>query len=277
MNLRWGPLNSENGRRRLNVAISRAKRRMTLVTNFSLAELAEQNVREGTGVDLFRKFLDYMGNKGAGYQHSSSMIPLNPFEIDVKRKLEAKGLSLVPQFGVGNYRIDIAVRDPRNPDQFLLAVEADGASYHSSHIARERDRLRQMLLESRGWEFHRIWSTEWFRDSDSEVQRVMERFKSALAEDSKKLTKGDAREAQGSSAEKPQRTLEPPPSGHGGDIEDYSDAYLSSVIAYIQSDGLLRGNVEIMAEARKILGFKRDGARIRARIESAIRRSSEKD
>jgi hypothetical protein len=110
MNLRWGPLNSENGRRRLNVAISRSKRRMTLVTNFSLAELAEQNVRPGTGVELFKKFLDYMQNKGSEYQNSSSLIPLNSFELDVKRKLEAQGISLVAQFGVGNYRIDFAIR-----------------------------------------------------------------------------------------------------------------------------------------------------------------------
>lgn len=277
MNLRWGPLNSENGRRRLNVAISRAKRRMTLVTNFSLAELAEQKVREGTGVELFKKFLDYMGNEGTSYQHSSSLIPLNPFEIDVKRKLEAQGLSLVSQFGVGNYRIDFAVRDPRNPNQFLLAVEADGASYHSSHIARERDRLRQMLLESRGWRFHRIWSTEWFRDSDSEVQRVMDTFHSALEEDSTKFPKEEPNRVQGDTSEKPRRTLERPPSGDGGDISDYSDSRLDGVIAYIQSDGLLRDNLEIMAEARKILGFKKDGSRIRSRLESAIRRANQKN
>lgn len=153
MNLKWGPLTSEEGRRRLNVAISRAKRRMTLVSNFTLADLSDVKVREGTGVDLYKKFLEYVSNDGASYSNASSTIPLNSFELDIKRRLEKAGLKLVPQYGVCNYRIDFAVRHPKNPDEFVLAIEADGASYHSGHIARERDRLRQMLLEDRGWNF----------------------------------------------------------------------------------------------------------------------------
>lgn len=272
MNLRWGPLNSENGRRRLNVAISRAKRRMTLVTNFSLAELSEQNVRLGTGVELFKKFLDYMGNKGAEYQHSSSLIPLNPFELDIKRKLEAQGISLVAQFGVGNYRIDFAVRDPENPDKFVLAVEADGASYHSSHIARERDRLRQMLLESRGWKFHRIWSTDWFRDADAEVNKVVASYKAAISGISAaESMDSESEEVEGPVGVVPRRALERP-EGWGGNIDDYSQAHLDRVIAFIHSDGLLRGNEDIMREARGILGFSRDGSRIRAKLEASMKR-----
>jgi very-short-patch-repair endonuclease len=272
MNLRWGPLNSENGRRRLNVAISRAKRRMTLVTNFSLADLSEQNVKLGTGVELFKKFLDYMGNKGAEYQHSSSLIPLNPFELDVKRKLEAQGISLVAQFGVGNYRIDFAVRDPENPDRFVLAVEADGASYHSSHIARERDRLRQTLLESRGWHFHRIWSTDWFRDADAEVRKVVASYKAALDGDSATASMDSkSAEVEVLPTAAPLRTLERPAS-LGGKIDDYSQNQLDRVVAYVQSDGLIRSNEDLMREARVIMGFSRDGSRIRAQLEAAIKR-----
>jgi superfamily I DNA and/or RNA helicase/very-short-patch-repair endonuclease len=272
MNLRWGPLNSENGRRRLNVAITRAKRRMTLVTNFSLAELSNQNVRSGTGVELFKKFLDYMGNKGAEYQHASSLIPMNPFELDIKRKLEAQGMSLVSQFGVGGYRIDFAVRDPRDPDKFVLAIEADGASYHSSHIARERDRLRQMLLESRGWNFHRIWSTDWFRDPDSEVSRVLESYSAAIS-GSFPTESNDTSADHPKVLERtpPRRTLEKPECW-GETIDDYTPAQLDRVILFIQSDGLLRENQEIMREAREILGFSRDGSRIRAALESSIKR-----
>lgn len=273
MNLRWGPLNSENGRRRLNVAISRSKRRMTLVTNFSLAELAEQNVRPGTGVELFKKFLDYMQNKGSEYQNSSSLIPLNSFELDVKRKLEAQGISLVAQFGVGNYRIDFAIRDPKDPDKFVLAVEADGASYHSGHIARERDRLRQTLLESRGWRFHRIWSTNWFRDADAEVRKVVESYEAAIDGGSPAETlDGKSAETKVASIVAHRPTLERPV-GRGGSIDDYSQDYLDGVIAYIQSDGLIRANKDIMREAREILGFSRDGKRIRAKLELAILRA----
>jgi len=272
MNLRWGPLNSENGRRRLNVAITRAKRRMTLVTNFTLAELSNQNVRSGTGVELFKKFLDYMGNKGAEYQHASSLVPMNPFELDIKRKLEAQGISLVSQFGVGGYRIDFAVRDPRDPDKFVLAIEADGASYHSGHIARERDRLRQMLLESRGWKFHRIWSTDWFRDPDAEVRKVVESYRAAISGDL--LTEPDEPPVavlKVPARATPRRILEKP-ACWGGSIDEYTPDHLDRVIMFIQSDGLLRENQEIMREAREILGFSRDGSRIRVALEGSIKR-----
>lgn len=272
MNLRWGPLNSENGRRRLNVAITRAKRRMTLVTNFSLAELSNQNVRLGTGVELFKKFLDYMGNRGAEYQHASSLVPMNPFELDIKRRLEAQGISLVSQYGVGGYRIDFAVRDPRDPDKFILAIEADGASYHSSHIARERDRLRQMLLESRGWKFHRIWSTDWFRNPDSEVSRVLESYRAAISGSSMTEPHNAAAEVvRAPEVMAPQRTLDKPEC-RGETIDDYTPSQLDRVIMFIQSDGLLRENQEVMREAREILGFSRDGSRIRAALENSIKR-----
>jgi very-short-patch-repair endonuclease len=197
---------------------------------------------------------------------------MNPFELDIKRKLEAQGMSLVSQFGVGGYRIDFAVRDPRDPDKFVLAIEADGASYHSSHIARERDRLRQMLLESRGWNFHRIWSTDWFRDPDSEVSRVLESYSAAIS-GSFPTESNDTSADHPKVLERtpPRRTLEKPECW-GETIDDYTPAQLDRVILFIQSDGLLRENQEIMREAREILGFSRDGSRIRAALESSIKR-----
>jgi very-short-patch-repair endonuclease len=273
MNLRWGPLNSESGRRRLNVAISRAKRRMTLVTNFTIGELSDQKVREGTGVDLFKKFLDYMGNAGASYERASTSIELNPFELDIKRKLESAGLGVVAQFGVGNYRIDFAIRHPKNPSEFVLAVEADGASYHSGHIARERDRLRQTLLENRGWRFHRIWSTDWFRNSDAEVERVIASYKAAcdgVGKDVQELSTESERTEQ--VLKKPVRKLPMPALGSGGNIAQYTITYIDSVIEFIESDGLLRKNEEILKEARQIMGFSRNGDRIEQALLASMER-----
>jgi very-short-patch-repair endonuclease len=271
MNLRWGPLTSIDGRRRLNVAISRAKRRMTLVSNFTAADLSDLKVREGTGIDLYKKFLDYVSNDGASYQNASSIIPLNSFELDIKRRLEAEGLKLVSQFGVCNYRIDFAIRDPRNPDKFVLAVEADGASYHSGHIARERDRLRQMLLEDRGWNFHRIWSTDWFNNPDREVARVLDAYQSALGGKRAKVDIVEEDEMSDTSA--PERTLPHPGYGRGNPITDYSSSQIDAVVRYILSDGLLRSNDEIIEEASKqIFQFAKTGSRIQKILTESINR-----
>ena len=85
--------------------------------------------------------------------------PLNGFELDVMNRLTSQGIPVTPQYAVSGYRIDFACAHPDRPGQMVLAIEADGASYHSGHTARERDRLRQQVLEDKGWRFHRIWST----------------------------------------------------------------------------------------------------------------------
>ena len=69
------------------------------------------------------------------------------------------------QVGVKGFSIDIGVRHPPWEHGHILGVECDGASYHSSKSARDRDRLRQEVLEGLGWKFHRIWSTDWFNDA----------------------------------------------------------------------------------------------------------------
>lgn len=273
MNLKWGPLTSEQGRRRLNVAISRAKRRMTLVSNFTLADLSDVKVREGTGVDLYKKFLEYVSNDGESYSNASSVVPLNGFELDIKRRLEDEGLRLVPQFGVCNYRIDFAVRHPKDPEKFALAIEADGASYHSGHIARERDRLRQMLLEDRGWTFHRIWSTDWFSNPDREVERVLVAYRAAISSPSGIAVLIEDEESDYDDSGQVTRSLPHPGYGDGRPITDYSARELDSIIRYIVSDGLLRTNEEIIAEASKeILGFAKTGQRIKSHLEASIRR-----
>ena len=179
----WGPLLQEGGERRLNVAISRAKRRLTLVTSFTADDVPDDG-HDSAGFKLMYRFLQFMASNGeelAGGPSRSTT--LNAFEIDVRDRLQAAGLQLDPQVGVGSYRLDFAARHPTLPGRYVLAIEADGASYHSGHVARERDRLRQTLLEHRGWVFHRIWSTDCFNDAPGEVAKVLEAFNNAVARD----------------------------------------------------------------------------------------------
>lgn len=272
MNLRWGPLVSEWGRRRLNVAITRAKKRMTLVTSFSLAELEKRDIKENTGIALFRQFLEFVEKDGAGYSNSKSVEPLNAFELDILKGLERAGLNVEAQHGVCGYRIDFAIKHPKRPGEYVLAIEADGASYHSSSLARERDRLRQFLLEDRGWTFHRIWSTDWFRDREGQIQLAVQAYEKALKN-------------HGKTPAKKEPTVEPvphapvvrergkPPSFRGRTkIDDFSKSEIDGVVEWVISDGLLRTRAEILEEARSVMGFQRSGARINRRIEEAILR-----
>jgi len=178
---RFGPLNQQGGERRLNVAVTRARRRMTLVSSFSHAEM-DRDRTSAEGVAQLRGYLKYVETAGTDLEGADETEPLNSFEIDMMDKLTAAGLSVVAQYGCSGYRIDFAVRHRSDPGRFVLAVEADGASYHSSQTARDRDRLRQDHLERLGWRFCRIWSTDWFNDHAGEVERVLQAYRAAVAE-----------------------------------------------------------------------------------------------
>jgi very-short-patch-repair endonuclease len=106
--------------------------------------------------------------------------PESPFEVDVLKEIRKMGYDAVPQVGQAGYRIDIGIRNPRSPGTFALAVECDGATYHSSRVARDRDRLRQEVLEGLNWKFHRIWSTSWFLDRAGEISRLQSAIEAAL-------------------------------------------------------------------------------------------------
>ena len=274
ISMQWGPLNHELGRRRLNVAISRAKLRMTLVSTFTSEELSGENIKPGTGVDLYLKFLEYMENEGSGYRNSSSSIALNPFELDIKEKMERAGLSVITQFGVGRYLIDFVIRHPSEPEVLVLAVEADGATYHSGHTARERDRLRQMALEDRGWTFHRIWSTDWFKDADAEVAKLLTAVDLAVAGSESTSLRQEANGAiyVADQLPAPGRSLEHPGQWQADSIDEIPASYLDSLVSYIVSDGLVRTNEEIMYDALGELPFAHMGAKIRRTLESTILR-----
>jgi very-short-patch-repair endonuclease len=122
---------------------------------------------------LLKSYLDFMENQGritepeVGFNTATT-----PFEAEIKEALEARGLHVECQVGDSGFKIDFAIRDPKL-NKYVLAIEADGATYHSSEYARERDYMRQRILESRGWKFVRIWSTDWWRDPQSQVRRVL--------------------------------------------------------------------------------------------------------
>jgi very-short-patch-repair endonuclease len=179
MRYQWGPLLRDGGERRLNVAATRAKHRLTVVSAFSSHEIDPGRVTKA-GARLLAEYLEYAGSGGVPMAAAGAGTA-DPFEASVRSRLAGYGITVVPQYGVGGYRVDFAVAHPDDPSRMILAVEADGASYRDSGSVRDRDRLRKEHLERLGWRFHRLWSTNWFHDPDDEVTKLREAYGKAVA------------------------------------------------------------------------------------------------
>lgn len=198
--MRFGPLAMVGGERRLNVAISRARRSMTVVSSFRANEVrgTENNPQR----KLIRDFIDYaehgMSALLGDSQNSEEDSPVfdSKFEEDVYDVLINRGYKLKTQVGSSGYKIDIAVLHPEIEGRYVLAIECDGAAYHSSRTARDRDILRQKILESQGWKFHRIWSTDWYHDNANTQKRLFNAIQNAIANYDKETPKDEASDNQ---------------------------------------------------------------------------------
>ncbi|RYX80499.1 DUF3320 domain-containing protein [bacterium] len=167
----FGPVNGEGGERRLNVLFTRARVRCEVFASFDPGDIDSSRVsREGPRI--LRRFLEFAKSGKLDEAVITGEEADTPFEEDVADVIRSFGYLADPQVGSAGFRIDIGVRHPDKPGTYLLAVECDGATYHSALWARERDRLRQDVLEHLGWRFHRIWSTDWFYNRRTEIERL---------------------------------------------------------------------------------------------------------
>lgn len=173
----FGPVNGEGGERRLNVLFTRARVRCEVFASFDPADIDPTRSR-GEGPRILKRYLDFAKNGRIDDGSPTGEDADTPFEEDVGDVVRSLGFLADPQVGSSGFKIDIGIRHPDRPGTYILAVECDGAAYHSALWARERDRLRQDVLEHLGWRFHRIWSTDWFYSRASEIQRL----KTALVE-----------------------------------------------------------------------------------------------
>ncbi len=174
--MNFGPLNKAGGERRLNVAITRARIKTTVVASITKSDInLDNSASKSEGILVLRNYLDYAKENGVfNEEYSSKGESESPFEEHVKHELQRRGFEVDSQIGASGYRIDLGIRSPISPDQYILGIECDGASYHSSRTARDRDRLRQEVLEQRGWEIYRIWSTDWFKHPVETINALVE-------------------------------------------------------------------------------------------------------
>ena len=242
------------------------------------------------GVRHLRDFLAYARDGLRALHASVAVDPLadceSPFEQDVLSVCESLGWRMDRQVGCSGYRIDLAVRDPALPGRHVLGIECDGATYHSAATARDRDRLRQAVLENLGWTLHRIWSTDWRVARDAEIARLRQAYEAAVARPRRPAGRGANCELKPPEAVA-ESSVPPPPSAPATQArvgaavpprvmgEPIDPALVTqamrrdAIVAVLHASGAMPTDALIRAAANHV-GHQRVGSRIRSTFEVAL-------
>jgi very-short-patch-repair endonuclease len=182
--MNFGPLSKSGGERRLNVAITRAKYNVKLVGSIMPTDIVIEKI-SSDGPKLLRGYINFAINGADSLVRSTNESGYtwhdSPFEEAIYNFLDRKGYKVATQVGCSGYRIDMAVKHPTLSGIYVLGIECDGATYHSARTARERDRLRQDVLENMGWKIYRIWSTDWIKDPITEGEKLISAINNAIS------------------------------------------------------------------------------------------------
>ncbi len=275
----FGPINNDGGERRLNVLITRAKERLEVFSSLTADDIDTSSRK--LGVVALKKFLQY-AEKGYLDVPTRTDKPFDSdFEESVANFLKLRDYLVHPQVGMAGFFIDLGVLHPKNPARYVLGIECDGATYHSSRSARDRDRIRQQILESRGWCIHRIWSTDWFNHRQAEEHRLLDALQRA---ESAPKTKPPQREARSppraevkppSLAEAPTRTSTP---YQEADFRVRSDALPHEVPRKVEEavrrivdiEGPIHSE-EVARRVATVWGLERAGSRIQEATRHALK------
>ncbi|WP_435210359.1 AAA domain-containing protein [Streptomyces sp. bgisy034] len=276
LSMAFGPLNNDGGERRLNVAITRARQSMTVVSSFTHHDFDPGKLKatRNRGPEMLRAFLEYCSHGGDLYRTGTARTDwnLNGFEQQVLAALEAAHVPVTPQWGVSGYRIDFALGHPDRPGQMILAVETDGDRYHRAPSARDRDRLRQEHLERLGWRFHRIWAADWFTNPHTELDRLLTSWHDAARQaDHVPPTPAPEPAPRHAAASPAAATRGPRPVLPDGQrIGDYTDTDLLNLATWLLTDGFQLDRDTRISQALTELGFKKRGRVIVERLTRAF-------
>lgn len=196
VSMNFGPLNRDGGERRLNVAVTRARHELRVFSSLR-GEQMDLSRTKAVGVRDLKHFLEFaeFGPRALAEAHHGSLGDFeSPFESSVAKALGRKGWQVHTQIGASSFRVDLGVVHPDFAGRYLAGVECDGATYHRSATARDRDKLRELVLRGLGWEIVRIWSTDWWVNPGGTLERVHAALTTLLEKD---------RERQAAEAEAP--------------------------------------------------------------------------
>jgi hypothetical protein len=298
--MNFGPLNQAGGERRLNVAITRAREAL-IVFGSLRSEHIDLSRTSATGVAHLKQFLDFATHGARAFARVATG-PLgdheSPFEAAVAERLSGKGWILHPQIGVSGFRIDLGVVDPDAPGAFLAGIECDGATYHGGATARDRDRLRQVILEGLGWRIMRIWSTDWWTNAARECDRLHLALVETLVAKREQTTSPQQGEPAAEASAEEETTHneeisgaatasidttadETAPETTDDDVRPdatrfYDDDYRGTLRAIVLAEVVKWGPIRIDRLAQRIArlhGFQRTGREIQERVSESIAES----
>ncbi|WP_115864978.1 DUF4011 domain-containing protein [Halorussus litoreus] len=260
ISMNFGPLSQSGGHRRLNVAVTRAKEKVTVVSSLQPGEIDPSNVKH-RGVEDFKHYLEYAKHG----QHALDREDTEPetlqfdsgFEEAVYTEFEERGYDVASQVSSSGYSIDLAIRHPERPGEYLLGIECDGAAYHSSKTARDRDRTRQAVLEDLGWRIHRIWSPDWVANKEEELADIEEKIEVVQTDGGSTLQQASTTEvdsveidaipeAERDTIESEMTPYEPPRLSHtvSKDFDEISDQLKAKyLVAVVDAVGPVRAEV----------------------------------
>lgn len=177
----FGPLSNSGGWRRLNVLITRAREQCVVFSNFT-ADAIDVDATDSRGVESLKVFLQYAENRNLQSLVDVGDDPDSAFERAVFEFLRTEGYDVDPQVGCAGFRVDMAIPHPDDPERYVLGILCDGETYHSTPVARARDRQREAVLTDRGWRIHRVWSTDWYRSRETARRRLVDAVETAIEE-----------------------------------------------------------------------------------------------
>lgn len=290
--MRFGPLNAEGGERRLNVLISRAKRRCEVFSSITDEDIDLQR-SPGKGVRAFKLFLRYARTGMLAGTATSGREKNALFELQIASALRQHGYQVEPNVGIAGLFIDLAITHPDHPGRYILGIECDGGSYLEARSARDRDRLRREVLEDHGWILHRIWSGDWVQRPQEQLRRTIEAIEQAKRElttrGSDELAPKPDESSKSQLIERAEASTDGHETGPGQhhSATAYEEATPHALAGYLEildvpSDQLARvvesvvvveGPVhvdEVVARVRGAWGLQRSGSRIQSAVEAAI-------
>lgn len=288
VSMNFGPLNKEDGWRRLNVLITRARSRCEIFTNMTSSDIDCEKAKSA-GVEALKTYLEYAETGRLGNSKPNLRDDDSPFEYAVYEALTSLGLNVEKQIGTAGFFIDMAIVDPSKPGKYILGIECDGATYHSARSARDRDRLRQYVLETLGWKLHRIWSADWLVNKSQEINRLLEAYNNALAEQKKsesvpkhdisRIERENSGNSTGIRSDSMPRVEN---SGNeyicarlninlcGNPVHLLGNAFISNLINQVVTVESPVHTSEVFRRITSACGIKRQGNRITAAFESAV-------
>jgi hypothetical protein len=179
LTMNFGPLNKPGGERRFNVAITRAREKVLIVSSLRYDDI-KLDSSKAEGVHSLHHYLRYTEKRPKKLEaEQTDLLYGSALEQEVSAEIGKMGYKTIPQIGSSSFRIDLGVIDSNDPSRFILGIMLDGNNYRTASTSRDRDRLRLQVLENLGWRIHKIWSPDWVQRRQLEVKRLEAAIKKA--------------------------------------------------------------------------------------------------